>query len=230
MCGRFNLLATPGVDELLEVLGVDAQLGDRVNIAPTEAVAIIIEPRQDEVGLYGQTGKRQCHMARWWLTPSWSSGPDTRFAMFNARAETLHTSRAYKGPFRHKRCLIPATSFVEWRQQEGGKQPIEVFAPKQPLIFAGLWDCWNDELLSCTIITTEATPAMRDIHKRMPVMLGSDEMKQWLNPEASTDELKPLLASHLPYALRARPINKRYSNSRDKTLPEAVGESWEISE
>ena len=89
----------------LDELGVDATLHDQYNIAPTESVPIIFEKQ----------GKRECHLARWWLTPGWSSGPDTKFSMFNARAENLETSRAYKGPYHHSRCIIPASSFIEWK-------------------------------------------------------------------------------------------------------------------
>lgn len=213
MCGRFNISMTPGMVGLVDELGVPVTLAEQYNIAPTESVPIFFE----------QEGQRQCHLARWWLTPSWSSGPDTRFAMFNARAETLDSSRAYKGSFRHKRCVIPCSSFIEWQKTPTGKQPIELFRENNAIAFAGLWDCWNDELLSCSIVTTAAADSIQPIHNRMPVILDKAGMDVWLDTTQSTDDLKPLFAPQLPYPITNRIVDTTINNSRNKTLPEPIG-------
>ncbi len=129
MCGRYSVVPNPGMSVFLGELGVSASIPEQYNIAPTESVPII----------YEQDGQRECHLARWWLTPSWSSGPSTKYAMFNARAETLNASRAYKGPFSHKRCVMPVTSFIEWQKLDDGKRPIEIYRADKPMLFAGLW-------------------------------------------------------------------------------------------
>lgn len=104
MCGRFNIIDSPLIHTLLGELEIDiGPLPTRYNIAPTEQVLTIY---QDDAGY-------QAMDMRWWLTPSWSDGPSQKYAMFNARAETIDTSRAYKGPFRHHRAIIPAASFIE---------------------------------------------------------------------------------------------------------------------
>ncbi|WP_439135398.1 SOS response-associated peptidase [Pseudomaricurvus sp.] len=209
MCGRFNISMTPGMVGLVDELGVPVTLAERYNIAPTETVPIF----------YEQDGQRECHLARWWLTPSWSSGPDTKFAMFNARSETLETSRAYKAPFRHKRCVIPCSSFIEWQKTPSGKQPIELYRNEGAIAFAGLWDCWNDELLSCSIVTTEAADSIKPIHNRMPVMLDKAGMDLWLDTNQPTDKLKPLFASELAYDISHREVDAEINNSRNKVLP-----------
>ena len=91
MCGRFNITDSPLVQALLEELGVDiGPLPVRYNIAPTESV----------LTLYQIEDQYHAQEMRWWLTPSWSNGPSQKFAMFNARAESIATSRAYRGPFK----------------------------------------------------------------------------------------------------------------------------------
>jgi len=209
MCGRFYLSVTPQVIQLLDDLDVETELSSQYNIAPTETVPIITR----------DGNHNQCHMARWWLTPSWSSGPDTKFSMFNARAENLENSRAYKGPFRHKRCIIPCSSFIEWQKTPSGKQPVELYQPGGVIAFAGLWDCWNDELLSCSIVTTEAASEIQPIHHRMPVMLNRETMPLWLDTRQPTDNLKPLFAPQLPHPIASRPVDTSVNNSRNKTLP-----------
>lgn len=212
MCGRFNISMTKGMVDLVDDLGVSVTLAEQYNIAPTEAIPIF----------YEQEGKRECHMARWWLTPSWSSGPDTKFAMFNARSENLETSRAYKGLFHHKRCVIPCSSFIEWQKEPSGKQPIELFREDGAIAFAGLWDCWNDEIISCTIITTDAAPEIEAIHNRMPVMLDHDARNRWLDMSQPSDDLKDLFEPRLPYPIAHRQVDPVINNSRHKVLPVAI--------
>ena len=99
MCGRFNYVISDGMVSLLDEFGVTVSGTTRYNLAPTESVPIIRQV----------SGLNQLLEARWWLVPSWSDGPSNQFAMFNTRAENLDTSRAFKEPFKHKRCLISAT-------------------------------------------------------------------------------------------------------------------------
>ena len=207
MCGRYSVVPSPGMSALLGELEVSGSIPEQYNIAPTESVPII----------YEQDGQRECHLARWWLTPGWSSGPSTKYAMFNARSETINTSRAYKGSFRHKRCVMPVTSFIEWQKVNGGKRPIEIYRADKPMLFAGLWDCWNEELISCSIVTTTAAKSVEPIHSRMPVLLDLTGAKQWLDSATELNELYPLFTDKLPYELRARPVQQGINNSRNKT-------------
>ena len=62
MCGRFNVIDSPGLQQLLEDLGIDLQLPRGVNVAPTEQAPLV----RDIAAV------RQLDSARWWLTPSWA--------------------------------------------------------------------------------------------------------------------------------------------------------------
>ena len=113
MCGRFNVIDSPGLRQLLQDLGIDLQLPRAVNVAPTEPVSLVRD----------LAGERRLDSARWWLTPSWARAVDQKYAMFNARSETLASSRAFRHPFRSQRGIVPMSSFIEWRQEGGLKQP-----------------------------------------------------------------------------------------------------------
>jgi hypothetical protein len=61
-------------------------------------------------------------------------------------------------------------------QRKPAKMPFYV-SPKDgvPLTFAGLWERWGpDNLLTCTILTTDASDGIRGLHTCMPVMLAKD--------------------------------------------------------
>jgi putative SOS response-associated peptidase YedK len=74
---------------------------------------------------------------------------------------------------------------------------------KKPIAFAGLWETWGEKdrqslYRSCTIITTEACEAMRDIHHRMPAILKPEMYEFWLNPDnQDTAALKRILETAL---------------------------------
>ena len=162
MCGRFNVIDNPGLRQLLQDLGVDLKLPTAVNLAPTEPVYLVRE----------SGGQRDAEPARWWLTPSWAKAVDQKYAMFNARSETLGSSRAFRHPFSCQRGIVPMSSFIEWRQQRAVKQPWLITSDQEALAVAALWDVWgggDEPLLSCTLVTTAAAPAFEPWHRRMQI-------------------------------------------------------------
>ena len=129
MCGRYFLHST--ADQLTQLFGEMPMplLEPRYNISPTQPVPIV---RQDA------QGRREMVLVRWGLIPSWSKGPDTRYSMINARAESVAQKPAYRSAFRYKRCLIPADGFYEWQKADSGKIPWFINAPSgEPFAMAG---------------------------------------------------------------------------------------------
>ncbi len=212
---------------LLTSLGIKmGKLPTRYNIAPTENVPVVFEHEHD----------RKLNDMRWWLVPSWSKGPSNEYAMFNARSESIAKSPAFRGPFKKKRCIVPASSFIEWQKNADGKQPFMIDAANgKPLAFAGLWDYWEPKIqdeasnteqgiYSCTIVTTQAARSFEQLHKRMPVILNEEHFDLWLDPSVDTQQLTPLFAPVLPYALRINAISKQCNNARHKEAPEILSD------
>ncbi len=219
MCGRFNITDDAYLQALLKTLGVD--IGPlpkpRYNIAPTDRVPVIHE----------LDGKRALTQMRWWLVPSWSDSPSQKYAMFNARSETLAKSPAFRGPFKRTRAVIPASSFIEWQKTAGGKQPYLIEQQDSALAFAGLWDLWErdgEQIYSCSIVTTDAAPEFEWLHNRMPVMLSSDGAARWLDHEVDTKTLAALLKPALLTPLVITPIESTINNSHNKIEPKPSGE------
>jgi putative SOS response-associated peptidase YedK len=217
MCGRFNITDDPNVHNLLKQLGVDlGPLPVRYNLAPTDQVPVI----------HYWEGRRLISDMRWWLVPHWSSGPSNQYTMFNARCENLHTSRAFHGSFRHKRCIIPAKSYIEWQRREGEKIPYLFSIANQAIAFAGIWDYWSDgveHVLSCSIVTTEAAPKYQRFHSRMPVMLDNEGAELWLDERRQPDDLYSLFAPELLFPLQATTLDLSINNARNKEAPSLTG-------
>lgn len=211
MCGRYALKTS--LPELARRLGVTptGELSPRYNIAPTQPVLVM---RVDD------DARRRLDVMRWGLVPSWSKGPDTRYAMHNARVEGITSKPAYRGPVRRRRCLVPADGWYEWQKVDSHKQAWFIgAADATPLCFAGLWDIWERDdgaLGSCTILTTAAEPALAHIHPRMPVTAPESVWNAWLNRDL-TDPVAALalLADGDATTLKAYPVSSHVNNARN---------------
>jgi putative SOS response-associated peptidase YedK len=217
MCGRFNVIDSPGLQQLLRDLGIDLSLPQAVNVAPTEQVSLVRT---------GESGP-SLDSARWWLTPSWAREISQAYSMFNARSETLAKSPAFRGPFRRQRALVPMSSFIEWRTESGVKQPWLITNEQQALAVAALWDVWEGgetPLLSCTLVTTAAAAAFKPWHKRMPVILARDECTRWLDNRQPIAPDDAIFRSELKTTLLLNSLTPAISNARNKDPQAMAGE------
>jgi putative SOS response-associated peptidase YedK len=139
--------------------------------------------------------------------------------LINARAETLEEQPAFRDSFHHRRCLIPADGFYEWRHDERGKRPVWISRPDGgPFAFAGIWaalERGEETLHSCAIVTCEPNELIRPIHDRMPVVLDPDAEAPWLDPDAAPNELAGLLVPAAEDALAAREVGDAVNDVRE---------------
>ncbi|WP_409296713.1 SOS response-associated peptidase [Peribacillus sp. SCS-26] len=177
MCGRYTL--TEGLQQLQAKFEFDfpEELIPHYNIAPSQNILAVT----------AEGSARRGNLMRWGLIPFWAKDAKIGYKMINARSEGIDTKPSFKGPFRHKRCLILADGFYEWKREGKEKQPYRfIMKDEAPFAFAGLYDDWNkgeNPVRSCTIITTEANSMTRDVHDRMPVILPPESYSDWLDPE-----------------------------------------------
>lgn len=198
MCGRFTLTDSPraiGERFLLDAL---EPFPPRYNIAPTQPILII---RADEHRRAGDGGVRRiAHLARWGLIPGWTKDPSSIPLLFNARSETAGERNSFKAALRHRRCLVPASGFYEWRR-DGARRGTPFFIrPREPgpIAFAGLCETYlaadGSEIDTAAILTTGASAALATIHERMPVTIGAADFERWLDcREAEPREVADLL-------------------------------------
>ena len=174
----------------------------KYNIAPTTQVPV----------LRFIDGNRRIDLMRWGLVPSWSKEIG-KFATFNARSDGCESKPTYRGAWKAgRRCIIPASSFFEWRKSD--KQPHAIgLGNKGPMSFAGLWEEWQPKdappILSCTVITCEPNALMGNIHDRMPVIIGDEDLPAWLGEEPATnDQLRVMLRPFDPSRMTAWTVSK----------------------
>ncbi len=175
-------------------------------------------------------GKRRFLLVRWGLVPSWAKEAPASL-LINARAETVAEKPSFRGSFRHRRALMPADGFYEWKAEGskkhgGAKQPYVIRRrDRQPFAMAALWDNWmpadGSEIDSCAAVTCEANETLIAIHHRMPVILDEKDWDTWLDPATPPKELQtthaPRVRQHL---LDAQPVSTRINRvaNDDATL------------
>lgn len=208
MCGRFAFYSPSEATAALFGVDVSIAVEPRYNIAPTQFVAAI---RNAPAG-------RELVMLRWGLVPSWAKDPAVGSRMINARAETVAEKPSFRAAYRHRRCLVLADGFYEWKQEGGGKTPYFMSAANgEPFAFAALWENWQERetgesLQSTAIITTAANDFMATVHHRMPVILQAATAERWL---AGDNELLDDVAANSPQ-LNAWPVDRRVNNARNE--------------
>ena len=98
------------------------------------------------------------------------------------------------------------------------KQPVRiVLKSREPFGFAGLWEHWTspdgEEVLTCTIVTTEANELLQAVHHRMPVILTKDAEALWLDPMVQEPEkLLPLLKQYPSEEMEFYPVSRQVNS------------------
>jgi putative SOS response-associated peptidase YedK len=188
MCGRYSLTQQEWDIDLGSVK-VSIRTRKRYNIGPMQK-APVIRFREDQAVV---------EELRWGLIPSWAKDTKLAASCINARSETVAEKPAFRSAFKSRRCLVPADGFYEWVAQGKLKLPWRmVLKSGEPMLFAGLWECWQPKEQPAvreetfTVLTTTPNQEAGRIHDRMPVILKREDALVWLRPETTKEQLLSL--------------------------------------
>jgi putative SOS response-associated peptidase YedK len=220
MCGRFT--ATFEFSDIQVRWNLDRDLPlykPRFNVAPETSPNIPVIVRRQ--------GGNEFRLMRWGLIPYWAADPSVGNRMINARAETLTELPSFKHLVDHRRCIIPADGFYEWRKEGRRKVPMWVHLKSgEPFGLAGLWDQWRKpdgkKVESFTIITTEPNDLIEPIHNRMPVILRREDEEQWLDASRTSFAKAWSLLEPLPAELMDAHDVSSIVNSAKYDGPECI--------
>ena len=213
MCGRFSQQRP--ASELAGIFAAEPladELGPRFNVAPTDDALVVVQ-RDD---------RRAITAYRWGLIPHWADSSKVGSRMFNARAETLTSSPAFRDALRRKRCLVPVDGFYEWKREGTRRQPFLIAqADGRPLALAGLWSGWRDPaadrvIRTFTIVTAGPNAQVAELHDRMPVVVPEEAWSTWLDPHLDdAAELQGLLQPNEAVDLRILAVSRLVNDVRN---------------
>eukprot|EP00656_Telonema_subtile_P025958 TRINITY_DN27975_c0_g1_i1.p1 TRINITY_DN27975_c0_g1~~TRINITY_DN27975_c0_g1_i1.p1 ORF type:complete len:382 (+),score=54.22 TRINITY_DN27975_c0_g1_i1:232-1377(+) len=201
-----------------------AQWSPGHNISPGKKLPVLYAPNNVPTDLT----LRPMH---WGLHPSWSK-PDSKpdfYRQFNCRSETCATSPVFGRLMRSKRCVVLLDGFYEWAEDDmsatNTKQPYYLNVGHNPMMVAGLYDCYeggeSGELWTVTIITTEASSRIKWLHSRMPVVLQGDAVLRWLGgtEDQGSQELRSFEGEELTWHPTTKKMNKTNYEEPDAGEP-----------
>ena len=182
MCGRYGM--TNEAEEFVDAfhLGSDSpkEFKPRYDIRPTELVPVI----------QNEGGENSLRLLKWGYRPSWA-----KHIIINTRSENMFHSGYSKKAALHKRCIIPASFFYEWQDQNGKTVPWKIY-PKDNSFFAlaGIRfsqgaENSEEKMEVVSIVTMKANSIMAKIHNRgknpfrQPVIIQKQYWKEWLYSE-----------------------------------------------
>lgn len=153
----------------------------------------------------------------------------------NARAETLETKWPYQFSYPKRKCIIPATGFFDWHENELGKKvPYYIHLPGEEMFSIGaLWDEWRNpatgELIkSYVMVTTEANELMREVHNaglnpfRMPFVIQPGDEEKWLDSSLSKEESNQLLKVFPSELMEAYPVTNSFRDKENYFNPDII--------
>ena len=184
MCGRYELKTE--FTNLPSLLKNNLPKGFQENYAQQE----LIKPT-DPVIVLKNEGITSTSFMLWGFISEWAKDPfdPSRPKPFNARAETIKEKKLFRGSWRHKRCLLPASGFFE----KGHRIRRRDF---QPFWLAGIWNRWmspeGSELETCCVLTTKPNNLIKPLHNRMPVIIPIGLELEWISSIKDAPELKAL--------------------------------------
>ncbi len=184
MCGRYGL--TTEYEKLPSILKKNLPKGFEKNYS----IQQLIKPSSPVIVLKNE-GKISTSLMLWGFISEWAKDPfDTsRPRPINARAETIEQKNLFKGSWKHKRCLLPATFFLE-KGHYIRKKNYGTFW------LGGIWNKWmnaeGSEIETCCILTTKANKLIQPLHGRMPVIIPNGLEEKWIEPVKNIEELREI--------------------------------------
>jgi putative SOS response-associated peptidase YedK len=218
MCGRFARYSlSRELERYFNAHPAAFEIQPSYNVAPAQEIPVIIQ----------QEGERHIKKRHWGLVPFWAKDISIGSKMINARVETVASKPAFKAALKQRRCLIPANGFYEWFGKAESKQPYYFLLPSgEPFAFAGLYEIWEDKeapaeagpYKSCTIITTDASDSVKDVHNRMPLILKPEANDEWLDPgNKEPSKIEELLKTAYVKELKRYPVSKLVNRAENNS-------------
>lgn len=215
MCGRFDQHTLPYryagyVDALLR--STPDEPPPRYNVAPQTYAW---------VARTGRDGARELVPLLWGLVSYWAEDPKKSVQPINARSESVATRPMFRQLIATRRCVIPVDGFYEWQVTASGKLPHYVrLESGEPMLLAGLWDRWQHgdaaPIESFTILTTDASKAIADLHGRMPAIISAADLAQWLDARGTDATTARTLLRPSGAALTAYPVSRLVNAARNE--------------
>lgn len=193
MCANYGYLENLTWSDLLQLSGLAPDVS-AINLPVSERffpgmmAPVVFNDEQ------GPQIVRQAKRMYWGLVPPFWNKPleEKRFSTFNynSRAADWLEKPSFHAAIRQRRCILPASYFVEYAGVKGAKQAVHFGRPDHtPFALAGVWSDWcgihkgeSVAFGTFSILTTAANEIVAPVHpKAMPVILDWEDIGLWMD-------------------------------------------------
>lgn len=187
MIERYTLTSSP--QQLADRFAMEAPefYKPRYNAAPSQLLPVIL--------LYS----KGISFFYWGESPQWAKNKSIAEKWINVRAEQISEKPLLQRSLKKQRCLVLADGFYCWKKV-GKKSMIPYrFALKTraPFSIPGFWEEYEGDdgvvIHTFTLITIRADQALSSIAERTPVIFGKEKEQQWMDANATEQDLIGLL-------------------------------------
>ena len=210
MCTRYYMELSPELRPIIEEAKHSA-LADRMihnlgkplktkgEIRPTDIAPVIAS---------SQRGTRSVYPMIWGFILPDRENTKRSQPLVNARMESADRKPTFRESWSRRRCIVPASYYFEWDHvpyvpygENGKSLPTSsrrvghkyAIQPKDESVtwLAGLYRI-EDGYPHFAVLTREPEGAVREIHDRMPVILETDRINEWINPMTDLIRIKEI--------------------------------------
>ena len=168
MCGRYNFINT-GEDDMIAAIAERMERSypgayKTGEIFPGDTAPVIIA-----------AGCRIVPIPAVFGFPGYEEGK----LLINARAETADRKKTFSQSLRESRAVIPANGFYEWSHDPTKTKYLFEVERGTAMYLCGIFR-EIDGQHHFVILTREANESMRQVHNRMPVIIGREQVRAYL--------------------------------------------------
>ena len=162
------------------------------NIRPTDMAAVLAPNKQGNMAVFPMI---------WGFTHEATEKP-----IVNFRVESADQKAMWKDSWYRRRCIIPASWYYEWgvppsevgfrnaNEQRSNKKEKYVIQPEGSEItyLAGLYRFQEHrgvQIPMFAVITRESVEPVSSIHDRMPLILGKENLREWIRADSDPDSI-----------------------------------------
>jgi putative SOS response-associated peptidase YedK len=189
MCGRY---ISNSEDEVMEIREILKQISMRFVVADYDNAAALTDIYPTNKVLIINNSVETIYSK--WGIEKW----DKKGVIINARSETYEKSGFFKN-CASNRCIVPAHGYYEWQTLPDKKKVKYAFTNKKAhgIFMAGIYrpkvetdkQELGGEALDFAIITKPAEKEIQFIHNRMPMIIQTEQVGDWLNGKLSVSEV-----------------------------------------
>ena len=132
----------------------------------------------------------------------------------NLKLEELKSIPWMQESFKQRRCLIIVTGFYTHLLKNGNTCSYYIHqASKKPFYLAGTYNILDDGFL-CTALTVKKTDpfvsSYHNISNLAPVIIPKEEAMQWLNQNATLNDLEKIIQNPKNVTLKAKQVDNKF--------------------